>query len=148
VSGPESSETTSEAEKQEVACEVFRQKMLEGCRIAFDKLGANKEDLNRSNGPTSTECEAMLLLLEKYAKKMERWLSDNTEIAPPPYLPAGAKPAWKRVQGMYKDLTGQITEAVSSKEFYVKWGMHFVRSIVRAHELKQCNNFKDPGVQF
>jgi hypothetical protein len=49
---------------------------------------------------------------------------------------------------MYKDLTGQITEAVSSKEFYVKWGMHFVRSIVRAHELKQCNNFKDPGVQF
>ena len=30
----------------------------------------------------------------------------------------------------------------------MKWGKHYLQSLQRAHELQQCNNFKDPGVQF
>jgi len=51
------------------------------------------------------------------------------------------------IQDLLKDLGGQITEALSKVEWYDRWGKHFLPSIVRAHLLQQCNNFKDPGVQ-
>ena len=48
---------------------------------------------------------------------------------------------------LLKDLTGQITEATSRADWWKKWGRHFLPSLGRAHQLQQCNNFKDPGVQ-
>ena len=42
---------------------------------------------------------------------------------------------------------GQIGKAVFKKEWYDKWGKHYLLSIQRAHECMVCNNFKDPGVQ-
>jgi Mg-chelatase subunit ChlD len=47
---------------------------------------------------------------------------------------------------LLKDLEGQITEAIVKHNFN-KWGVHYLPSLKRAHELQQCNNFKDPGVQ-
>ncbi|KAJ3284051.1 hypothetical protein HK104_010122, partial [Borealophlyctis nickersoniae] len=44
------------------------------------------------------------------------------------------------------DLAGQVTEAFTDRFFY-KWGRHYLPSLVRAHQLQVCNNFKDPGVQ-
>ena len=29
----------------------------------------------------------------------------------------------------------------------MKWGKHYLPSLQRAHELQQCSNFKDPGMQ-
>ncbi|VBB18610.1 von willebrand factor type A domain protein, putative [Yasminevirus sp. GU-2018] len=46
-----------------------------------------------------------------------------------------------------KDMSGQIAEAFSRKDWYVRWGRHYLPSLVRAHITQQCNNFKDPGVQ-
>lgn len=46
-----------------------------------------------------------------------------------------------------QDIKGQTTEAFSKMEWYWKWGRHYVPSIMFAHKLQQCNNFKDPGVQ-
>jgi hypothetical protein len=54
----------------------------------------------------------------------------------------------KRIVGIYQDLTGQVREAVSRTDYFQKWGRHYLPSLARAHELRQCNNFKDPGVQF
>lgn len=45
------------------------------------------------------------------------------------------------------DLKEQVSIALSTKEFYTKWGKHYLPSLARAHLLQQCNNFKDPGVQ-
>lgn len=53
----------------------------------------------------------------------------------------------KRVQELLKDLEGQVTEAFSKYDFYSKWGKHYLPSLVNAHQLQICNNFKDPGVQ-
>ncbi|PRP86125.1 von Willebrand factor type A domain containing protein [Planoprotostelium fungivorum] len=49
-------------------------------------------------------------------------------------------------EGIIADLRGQVTEACQP-EAHKKWGRHFLPSIARAHQLLQCNNFKDPGVQ-
>ncbi|CAF1540367.1 unnamed protein product [Didymodactylos carnosus] len=45
------------------------------------------------------------------------------------------------------DLTGQVTEALSNREWFDRWGKHYLPSLTRAHLLQICNNFKDPGVQ-
>lgn len=51
------------------------------------------------------------------------------------------------VNGMLSDLTGQITEALTRRDYFDKWGCHYLPSLQRAHELQQCTNFKDPGVK-
>ena len=42
---------------------------------------------------------------------------------------------------------GQVIEAVSRQDWFNKWGCHYLLSLINAHHLQQCNNFKDPGVQ-
>ena len=46
-----------------------------------------------------------------------------------------------------KDSEGQVGKAFSNGKWFEKWGKHYVRSLISAHQLQQCNNFKDPGVQ-
>jgi hypothetical protein len=48
---------------------------------------------------------------------------------------------------LLKDLEGQIAMALSRKDYYERWGRHFLPSVQRAHLLQQCTNFKDPGMQ-
>jgi len=61
-----------------------------------------------------------------------------------------ASPAAGReeVAALIEDICGQSSEAVSCQEYYRKWGRHYIPSVMFAHKLQQCNNFKDPGVQF
>ena len=51
------------------------------------------------------------------------------------------------VVALLKDLEGQVTEATAKSAWFQKWGRHYLPSLKRAHQLEQCNNFKDPGVQ-
>ena len=57
------------------------------------------------------------------------------------------------MQALLRDITspveaeGRVTKAFSTKERVKRWGGHYVRSIIRAHQLQVCHNFKDPGVQ-
>lgn len=48
---------------------------------------------------------------------------------------------------LLQDVEGQVTEAWSKLEWFKKWGVHYLPSLLRAHQLQQCNNFKDPGIQ-
>merc|ERR1712014_497075 len=50
-------------------------------------------------------------------------------------------------EDLLADITGQVTEAFSKSDWYQKWGIHYVPSLRFAHQLQQCNNFKDHGVQ-
>lgn len=50
-------------------------------------------------------------------------------------------------QTLLEDLEGQVTEALSRDDWFNRWGRHYLPSLARAHQLQQCNNFKDPGVQ-
>jgi hypothetical protein len=45
------------------------------------------------------------------------------------------------------ELEGRVSKALSTNERVVRWGQHYVRSMIRAHQIQQCHNFKDPGVQ-
>jgi len=43
-----------------------------------------------------------------------------------------------------------LKEAIQRQpeDYYRKWGLHYLPSLSCAHLLQQCNNFKDPGIQF
>ena len=56
-------------------------------------------------------------------------------------------PRGEEMAAMLADVEGQITEALSRADWYTKWGGHYLPSLARAHQLQQCNNFKDPGIQ-
>ncbi|KAI1291337.1 hint-domain-containing protein [Xylaria venustula] len=51
----------------------------------------------------------------------------------------------KHNNSLMEDLNGQITEALSSKEYFDRWGRHYFFSLKNAHEKQLCNTFKDPG---
>merc|ERR1711879_864828 len=51
------------------------------------------------------------------------------------------------VAAILEDVNGQSSEAFSRSEYYSKWGVHYLPSILFAHQMQQCNNFKDPSVQ-
>lgn len=51
------------------------------------------------------------------------------------------------MQRLLEDAEGQVVEALSREEWYTKWGMHYLPSLMFAHLTQQCNNFKDAGVQ-
>jgi len=53
----------------------------------------------------------------------------------------------ERIQALLEDLDGQVAEALSRKDWFNKWGKHYLPSLKLAHLHQQCNNFKDPGVQ-
>jgi Mg-chelatase subunit ChlD len=52
-----------------------------------------------------------------------------------------------RTHALLLDLHGQVTEALSRPDWFKKWGRHYLPSLMQAHLLQLCNNFKDPGVQ-
>ncbi|KAI9333468.1 Hh protein intein-like-domain-containing protein [Obelidium mucronatum] len=51
-----------------------------------------------------------------------------------------------RVKELLVDIEGQVLEALQ-EAYFKKWGKHYLLSLLNAHRLQQCNNFKDPGVQ-
>lgn len=51
------------------------------------------------------------------------------------------------IKNLIKDMEGQVMEAFSRNDWYHRWGKHYIPSLIGAHLLQQCNNFKDYGVQ-
>ena len=51
------------------------------------------------------------------------------------------------IASILDDLRGQVAEAFSREDWFIKWGLHYLPSLLCAHAAQQCNNFKDPGVQ-
>lgn len=55
-------------------------------------------------------------------------------------------------QSLMEDLVGdspkgQISLAIGNEDYYRKWGMHYLPSLLNAHQRQICNSFKDSGPQ-
>ena len=55
--------------------------------------------------------------------------------------------AYARLCDFHTDLSGQISLALSREDWFKRWGVHYLRSILQAHLHQICTNFKDPGLQ-
>ena len=116
-----------------------------GSRFSSD---SNSDDLFYHNAQ-SLLCETTIQVMELMAK-------GNSNVAQASALVAAAIKKiendghlkYKLLGELLKDLTGQITEATSRQDWWQKWGRHYLPSLGRAHQIMQCNNFKDHGIQF
>ena len=43
--------------------------------------------------------------------------------------------------------TGQLIKAFSNREYFNRWGTHYLRYFSRSHQLDMCTNFKDTSLQ-
>jgi len=73
--------------------------------------------------------------------EIRTWLSNNNQES------VGIQSPVSRIRAMLEDLTGQVSQGLGNKKYFAKWGKHYIPALQRSHELQQCNNFKDPGIQ-
>jgi len=52
-----------------------------------------------------------------------------------------------RLAALKADLEGRMSKALKGKERFNRWGKHYLRALMRAHQVQQCTNFMDPGLQ-
>ncbi|CAF1014129.1 unnamed protein product [Rotaria sordida] len=105
----------------------FRLQFVQCVRTALEAMRPLRNDLTTTN----EQSEAAMNRLKQLEEEMKIYSDKNDQF----------------VKDLLTDLTGQIQEALANKDWFKKWGIHFLPSITRAHLLQYCNNFKDPGVQ-
>ena len=52
-----------------------------------------------------------------------------------------------RVLALHKDVSGRMSKALMGQARFNRWGKHYLRALVRAHQLNLCTNFMDAGLQ-
>ena len=126
-SGPIEQSAMSVEQRQEVAANIFRLKFISTVtQLCSVTTPDSQQQATQAVGVVDALCV-----------ELRDWLA----VAP-------EGPSRKRVVGLLADLDGQVKEAVGKPEHFRRWGKHYLPSLVRAHQLQQCNNFKDPGLQF
>lgn len=110
---------------------------VERQRLRLLLVGAIRQAMKRAKGTVSERAAGKDLLPEAQAVIQETC----DEIA-------GSQAANEEaIEALLEDCQGQVCEAFSREEWYSKWGTHYLPSLMFAHLMQQCNNFKDAGVQ-
>jgi len=52
-----------------------------------------------------------------------------------------------RMEALDKDVQGRFAKAFNGEARFNRWGKHYLRALLRAHQLNMCTNFMDPGLQ-
>ena len=137
----------------EVAAHSFRLDFVEIVSAAH----TTASDVVRSgHGSIETDQRVRdcLARVERLTADMRAWIDAQPGPLPStlgsgPGADAGpGASAKERVAALLADLDGQVREALSKHEYFQRWGRHYIPSLVRAHQLQACNNFKDPGLQY
>merc|ERR1711972_510516 len=51
------------------------------------------------------------------------------------------------LSALLQEIEGEASAALADDGAFQKWGRHYLPSLLFAHRLQMCNNFKDPAVQ-
>jgi adenylate kinase len=68
-------------------------------------------------------------------------------FAPAAAATAGDEAAHAALLLLQSDVEGRLSKALSRKERFERWGKHYLRALLRAHELQLQTNFMDPGLK-
>lgn len=123
--GPIAQSAMSTAQQHQVSANKFRLRFISTVSRAY----ATSID-------TPQQAVQAVAAVEALCISMRDWLAATADC-----------PSRKHVVGLLADLDGQVKEAVGKPDQFRRWGKHYLPSLVRAHQLQQCNNFKDPGLQ-
>lgn len=59
---------------------------------------------------------------------------------------AGTEATITALQNLQSDVCGRFSKAFDGQPRYERWGRHYIRALLRAHQLEVCTNFMDTGV--
>ena len=65
----------------------------------------------------------------------------HPNILPTTYLPnshAEQGTSFERVEGLRLDYEGQVLQALSRQDWWLKWGKHYLQSLQRCHRIKDA----------
>lgn len=106
------------------------------CRLLFvDGVSQAMKTLKQTKLDKLKEIPLPLPAAQEQIKELEQRISSLADISS------------EAMEFLLEDLSGQVAEALSREEWYTKWGVHYLPSLLSAHRSQQRNNFKDPGVQ-
>jgi len=115
--------------EQEIAEQVCRVAFVDGVRSAMEAAQPTISD--KAAGKTGPQIDRALTVVNSVESEIKSSAAKDKEV----------------IQALLEDLSGQVAQAVSRDDWYQKWGIHYLPSLLSAHRLQQCNNFKDAGVQ-
>ncbi len=118
--------------QQEIKCAEYRLTLINNLKPLF-KEGFDRDEVSRQND----------LLGADIAEYLRNNRDAMVGMVPKPLRVS----PYERIAALKEDILGQIKMALSRIDWYTKWGRHYLPSLRRAHQLQQCNNFKDPGIQ-
>lgn len=52
-----------------------------------------------------------------------------------------------RITALRADVEGRMTKSLTGKDRFNRWGKHYLRALVRSHQVQTCTNFMDHGLQ-
>jgi hypothetical protein len=99
---------------------------------------------------TSLALDPFVVVRSAYIGALEKALQNPTETAFSSFYDTYVGSTDEKVKQLLRDVKsddpseGQIG---MSPKYFKKWGEHYMRSYLRAQQLQQCMNFKDPGLQ-
>eukprot|EP00607_Mallomonas_marina_P008313 CAMPEP_0182417914 /NCGR_PEP_ID=MMETSP1167-20130531/2364_1 /TAXON_ID=2988 /ORGANISM="Mallomonas Sp, Strain CCMP3275" /LENGTH=867 /DNA_ID=CAMNT_0024591779 /DNA_START=120 /DNA_END=2723 /DNA_ORIENTATION=- len=126
----------------EIAVQRFRTRTVEVLNEAI-RLGGLKKEVE------TNDLAAGRALIDSFTEELRSWLEEEGAVLRQGYIEGetGGVDGFGQLEGLLADLEGQGVQAFSRPDWYYKWGVHYIPSLARAHQLQQCSNFKDPGVQ-
>jgi adenylate kinase len=52
-----------------------------------------------------------------------------------------------RLTALKADVEGRMSKSLNGHARYNRWGKHYLKALMRSHQLQVCTNFMDPGLQ-
>lgn len=62
-------------------------------------------------------------------------------------LSSSPSKACDELLALKSDVEGRMTKALNGSERFNRWGLHYLRALMRSHQLQVCTNYMDPGLQ-
>ena len=82
----------------------------------------------------------------KAAQRMVAGLAQDIEAVERQAQAAGAE-VDGRLTALKADVSGRMAKALNGRERFQRWGRHYLRALLRAHQIEVCTNYMDPGLQ-
>lgn len=76
------------------------------------------------------ECNDKMAALEKHVDEIAEAIGSPEEF-----------------KGLVNDTKGRMAKAFDGMDRFRRWGGHYIRALMRSHQLQQNTNFMDPGLQ-
>jgi hypothetical protein len=123
--------------------QVHRHQLLQTIGFALETCEGGDARHRRGtaapSGPDLAAAEARRLALSRSIATTSKAYKEGLLGAPPLSSPF--------LSSLAADVDGQVQEALSRRDWWLRWGRHWLRSFGSAHSREECNNFKDASVQ-